>query len=63
MLGRQEAVSRIKDSAARKLSRSGIEYRNSDFDGSADAIEQFRLAIPTGPVRTTSARRPRRSCS
>ena len=43
-----EAVSRIKDSAARKLA-TWFEYRNGDFDASAEAIESFRLANPEWP--------------
>ena len=39
---------RIKDSAARKLA-TWFEYRNGDFDASAEAIESFRLANPEWP--------------
>ncbi|MFZ1069611.1 MAG: hypothetical protein WAN73_03120, partial [Methyloceanibacter sp.] len=46
--GSHEAVSRIKDSAARKLA-TWFEYRNGDFDASAEAIESFRLANPDWP--------------
>src|SRR6478672_8385319 len=46
--GSHEAVSRIKDSAARKLA-AWFEYRNGDFDASAEAIESFRLANPDWP--------------
>jgi soluble lytic murein transglycosylase len=46
--GSHEAVSRIKDSAARKLA-TWFEYRNGDFDASAEAIESFRLANPEWP--------------
>src|SRR5262245_4189157 len=46
--GSHEAASRIKDSAARKLA-TWFEYRNGDFDASAEAIESFRLANPMWP--------------
>ena len=46
--GSREAVSRIKDSAARKLA-TWFEYRNGDFDASAEAIESFRIANPEWP--------------
>ena len=46
--GSHEADSKIKDSAARKLA-TWFEYRNGDFDASAEAIESFRLANPDWP--------------
>jgi soluble lytic murein transglycosylase len=46
--GSHEAVARIKDGAARKLA-TWFEYRNGDFDASAEAIESFRLANPMWP--------------
>jgi soluble lytic murein transglycosylase len=46
--GAHAAVARIKDSAARKLA-TWFEYRNGDYDASAEAIEEFRLANPQWP--------------
>ncbi|MGH8515551.1 MAG: hypothetical protein ACREV8_16740, partial [Gammaproteobacteria bacterium] len=43
--GAHAAVARIQDSAARKLA-TWFEYRNGDYDASAEAIEEFRLANP-----------------
>ena len=46
--GAHAAVARIQDSAARKLA-TWFEYRNGDYDASAEAIEAFRLANPQWP--------------
>jgi soluble lytic murein transglycosylase len=46
--GSRAAVARITDSAARKLA-TWFEYRNGDYDASAEAIESFRLANPQWP--------------
>jgi soluble lytic murein transglycosylase len=46
--GAHAAVARIKDTAARKLA-TWFEYRNGDYDASAEAIEEFRLANPQWP--------------
>ena len=46
--GSHAAVTRIKDGAARKLA-TWFEYRNGDYDASAEDIESFRLANPEWP--------------
>src|SRR5262245_16633517 len=46
--GAHAASSRIKDSAARKLA-TWFEYRNGDYDASAEEIESFRDANPEWP--------------
>ena len=46
--GAHAAVAQIQDSAARKLA-TWFEYRNGDYDASAEAIEEFRLANPLWP--------------
>jgi soluble lytic murein transglycosylase len=46
--GAHAAVARIQDIAARKLA-TWFEYRNGDYDASAEAIEAFRLANPQWP--------------
>jgi peptidoglycan lytic transglycosylase len=46
--GAHAAVARIQDGAARKLA-TWFEYRNGDYDASAEAIEVFRLANPQWP--------------
>ncbi len=44
----QAATARIKDQAVRKLA-IWYEYKSGSLDGSADAIEQFRIANPDWP--------------
>ena len=46
--GSYAAAARIKDSAARKLA-TWFEYRNGDYDASAEEIESFREANPEWP--------------
>jgi soluble lytic murein transglycosylase len=46
--GAHAAAARIKDPAAHKLA-TWFEYRNGDYDASAEAIEEFRLAHPQWP--------------
>lgn len=46
--GSHAAAERIKDKAGRKLA-TWFEYRNGDYDASAEDIESFRLANPQWP--------------
>jgi soluble lytic murein transglycosylase len=46
--GAHAAVGRIQDRAARKLA-TWFEFRNGDYDASAEAVEEFRIANPQWP--------------